>query len=170
MEFLRGIFLLDPLRKGSLFTCTRGDHAKSEASRGSAAFCLVSYVRRGGACKEKRGYPCRNEPQLSFSARTSRRDYSRSLSVIAREQQVVLRARIVSSFCSRVHQSTNTQIVRKLGINVDTVRLWRDRWVALQGIEPCDIELGRAVTGCPTSWGETEVYRRTALSDGGIGV
>jgi transposase len=30
---------------------------------------------------------------------------------------------------------SNGQIARKLAINVDTARLWRDRWVALQGID-----------------------------------
>jgi putative transposase len=48
------------------------------------------------------------------------------------EQQVVLRAHIV---LAAVQGSSNAQIARKLGINVDTVRLWRDRWVGLQGID-----------------------------------
>src|SRR6266702_1493527 len=30
---------------------------------------------------------------------------------------------------------SNAQIARELDVNVDTVRLWRDRWVGLQGIE-----------------------------------
>src|ERR1700694_2040097 len=48
------------------------------------------------------------------------------------EQQVVLRARIV---LAAAHGSSNVQIARELNINVDTVRLWRDRWVGLQGID-----------------------------------
>lgn len=40
------------------------------------------------------------------------------------EQQVVLRARIILAAAQGV---SNAQIVRNLGINVDTVRLWRDR-------------------------------------------
>src|SRR5438105_1220795 len=48
------------------------------------------------------------------------------------EQQVVLRARIV---LAAAHRSSNVQIARELNINVDTVRLWRDRWVGLQGID-----------------------------------
>jgi putative transposase len=48
------------------------------------------------------------------------------------EQQVVLRARIVL-LAAQGH--TNVQIASELGINVDTVRLWRDRWVGLQGID-----------------------------------
>jgi len=47
------------------------------------------------------------------------------------EQQVVLRAHIV---LAAVQGSSNAQIARELGINVDTVRLWRDRWVGLLSI------------------------------------
>lgn len=48
------------------------------------------------------------------------------------EQQVVLRARII---LAAAQGSSNIQIARELGINVDTVRLWRDRWASWQGIE-----------------------------------
>jgi putative transposase len=48
------------------------------------------------------------------------------------EQQQVLRARIV---LAAAQGHANAQIARELGINVDTARLWRDRWVGLQGID-----------------------------------
>src|SRR5437899_3275150 len=48
------------------------------------------------------------------------------------EQQVALRARIVL-LAAQGH--SNAQIARELSINVDTARLWRDRWVGLQGID-----------------------------------
>ena len=48
------------------------------------------------------------------------------------EQQVVVRARIV---LGAAQGQSNAQIARELGINVDTVRLWRDRWVRLQSID-----------------------------------
>ena len=48
------------------------------------------------------------------------------------EQQVVLRARIV---LAAAQGFSNAQIARELGVNVDTVRLWRDRWAGLQGID-----------------------------------
>jgi transposase-like protein len=70
------------------------------------------------------------------------------------ERQMVLRARIV---LAAAHGSTNAQIARELGVNVDTVRLWRDRWVGLHGIEPCDLESDRTVAGRSPSWSETEV-------------
>lgn len=41
------------------------------------------------------------------------------------EQQIVLRARII---LAAAQGSSNIQIARELDINVDTVRLWRDRW------------------------------------------
>lgn len=48
------------------------------------------------------------------------------------EQQVVLRARIV---LTAAQGRSNSRIADDLAINVDTVRLWRDRWAALQEIE-----------------------------------
>ncbi len=48
------------------------------------------------------------------------------------EQQQVLRARIV---LAAAQGRSNAQIARELEINVDTARLWRDRWVGLQGID-----------------------------------
>ena len=48
------------------------------------------------------------------------------------EQQQVLRARIV---VAAAQGHSNAQIARELEINVDTARLWRDRWVGLQGID-----------------------------------
>jgi putative transposase len=48
------------------------------------------------------------------------------------EQQVVVRARII---LAAAQGSSNIQIAHDLGINVDTVRLWRDRWASWQEIE-----------------------------------
>lgn len=48
------------------------------------------------------------------------------------EQQQARRARIVLA-AARGH--SNAQIGRALALHVDTVRLWRDRWVGLQGID-----------------------------------
>jgi putative transposase len=46
------------------------------------------------------------------------------------EQQVVLRARII---LAAAQGTSNAQIAHELGINVDTVRLWRDRWASGSG-------------------------------------
>jgi putative transposase len=48
------------------------------------------------------------------------------------EQQVALRARMV---LAAAQGKSNVQIARELDINVDTVRLWRDRWAGLQRID-----------------------------------
>lgn len=48
------------------------------------------------------------------------------------EQQMVLRARIV---LAAARGQSNAHIARDLHVNVDTVRLWRDRWAGWQGIE-----------------------------------
>lgn len=48
------------------------------------------------------------------------------------EQQVVLRAHII---LAAAQGASNAKIARDLGINVDTVRLWRDRWVSWQEID-----------------------------------
>src|SRR5215472_10401703 len=45
------------------------------------------------------------------------------------EQHVVLRAHII---LAAAQGSSNTQIACDLGIHVDTVRLWRDRWASWQ--------------------------------------
>ena len=49
------------------------------------------------------------------------------------EQQVVLRARIV---LAAAQGQPNVQIASELDINVDTVRLWRDRWLSNVGDAP----------------------------------
>lgn len=62
------------------------------------------------------------------------------------EQQVVLRARIV---LAAAQGSSNARIARELGVNVDTVRLWRDRWVGLQGIDLETLSLGERLQDAP---------------------
>ena len=47
------------------------------------------------------------------------------------ERQKVLRAHII---LYAAEGYSNAKIARELEINVDTARLWRDRWVGLQGI------------------------------------
>ncbi len=48
------------------------------------------------------------------------------------EQQVVLRARIM---LAAGRGDSNVRIASELDINVDTLRLWRDRWAGRQGID-----------------------------------
>ena len=62
------------------------------------------------------------------------------------EQQVVLRARIV---LAAAQGHANVQIASDLGINVDTVRLWRDRWAGLQGIALETLSLAERLQDAP---------------------
>src|SRR5437764_15064686 len=62
------------------------------------------------------------------------------------EQQVVLRARIV---LAAAQGHTNVQIANELDINVDTVRLWRDRWAGLQGIALETLSLAERLQDAP---------------------
>lgn len=48
------------------------------------------------------------------------------------EQQLVLRAQIV---LEASEGKSNVTIAQELSVSVETVRLWRDRWVALQDID-----------------------------------
>jgi transposase len=62
------------------------------------------------------------------------------------EQQVVLRARIV---LRAAQETSNAHIARELGVNVDTVRLWRDRWVGLQGINLETLSVAKRLQDAP---------------------
>jgi putative transposase len=62
------------------------------------------------------------------------------------EQQVVLRARMV---LAAAQGHSNVQIASELGINVDTVRLWRDRWAGLQGIDLETLNLAERLQDAP---------------------
>ena len=62
------------------------------------------------------------------------------------EQQVALRARIV---LGAGQGQSNAQIARELAINVDTARLWRDRWVGLQGIDLDTLSIAERLQDAP---------------------
>jgi putative transposase len=62
------------------------------------------------------------------------------------EQQVVLRARII---LAAAQGQSNARIACELEINVDTVRLWRDRWVGLRGIDLETLSLAERLQDAP---------------------
>jgi putative transposase len=73
-------------------------------------------------------------PKRAIRVILSEREQEELLRITKRHrspQQQARRARIVLA-AAQGHSSA--QIAHDLAINVDTVRLWRDRWVALQGI------------------------------------
>lgn len=53
-------------------------------------------------------------------------------------QQIALRGRIVLQAGAGLN---NAQIGRELGLNVDTVRLWRQRWLGFQGMSLADMSV-----------------------------
>lgn len=61
-------------------------------------------------------------------------------------QQVALRARIVLAAADGLN---NTEIARQLGVDADTVRLWRMRWLSLQAPRLEDLSLAERLTDAP---------------------
>jgi putative transposase len=83
------------------------------------------------------------------------------------EQQVALRAGIV---LAAAQGHCNAAIARQLQVNVDTARLWRDRWVGLQGIDLDTLPRGRALARCPATRQAATDHRPTTLSAGRLGL
>src|SRR2546428_5735405 len=79
-----------------------------------------------------------NEKEQEALTRISRRYRS--------EQQVAQRARIV---LAAAQGHSNAQIARELDINVDTARLWRERWVGLQGIDLDTLSISERLQDAP---------------------
>lgn len=61
-------------------------------------------------------------------------------------QQLALRARLILAAAGGLN---NGQIACQLGIDVDTVRLWRQRWLALQAVSLEDLSLEARLTDAP---------------------
>lgn len=64
----------------------------------------------------------------------------------AAPQQVAVRARIIPLAAEGLN---NCQIARHLGLDVDTVRLWRGRWRGLQGAALADLSVEDRLTDAP---------------------
>jgi putative transposase len=61
-------------------------------------------------------------------------------------RQVALRARIVLAAADGLN---NTQIARQLGVEDDTVRLWRMRWLGLQAASLEDLSITERLSDAP---------------------
>jgi DNA-binding CsgD family transcriptional regulator len=61
-------------------------------------------------------------------------------------QQVALRGRIILE--ADVGKN-NSQIARELGVSVETVRAWRTRWLALQGVALADLSVQERLSDVP---------------------
>ena len=90
-------------------------------------------------------------------------------------QQVAQRGRIILAAADGFN---NSQIALQLGLDVDTVRCWRNRWLGLRVARLEDpsaalragSEFGRAVAGCATPWGTRPNHPRAGLPDRGPGL
>ncbi len=63
-------------------------------------------------------------------------------------QQIVLRSRIIQAAAAGMN---NQQIGRELGWCVNTVRLWRNRWVALQAVPLGELSVEARLSDAPRS-------------------
>jgi putative transposase len=61
-------------------------------------------------------------------------------------QQIALRARII---VAAADGQNNSQIARSLGLHVETVRLWRTRWLELRTVSLEDLPLAERLTDAP---------------------
>jgi putative transposase len=61
-------------------------------------------------------------------------------------QQVALRARII---LAAADGSNNSQIACHEGVTVDTVRLWRARWLGFQAVSLADLSVADRLTDAP---------------------
>lgn len=61
-------------------------------------------------------------------------------------QQLVVRARVVLAAATGLN---NAQIARQLGVSLDLVRLWRDRWRALQAVSLTDLPVAARLADAP---------------------
>src|SRR6266446_1549881 len=70
------------------------------------------------------------------------------------EQQQALRAHMI---LAAAQGNSNAEIARELTINVDTVRLWRDRWVGLQGIDLDTLSISERLQDAPRPGKKPEI-------------
>ena len=61
-------------------------------------------------------------------------------------QQIALRARII---LAADEGENNSQIARRWGVTIDTVRLWRNRWLSLQPASEEDLALEERLSDAP---------------------
>jgi len=81
-------------------------------------------------------------------------------------QQVALRARIV---LAAADGRNNAEIARECGVDVETARLWRGRWLGLQPVALCDLGVAERLAdapraGAPACIGAEQVCQIVALA------
>ena len=61
-------------------------------------------------------------------------------------QQVALRARIILGVGDGL---SNSEVARRLGVDVETVRLWRGRWLLFEGVPLADLGVAERLADAP---------------------
>lgn len=84
-------------------------------------------------------------PRIDLSAE-ERRELDALIRRHTTAQQVALRARII---VAAGDGRNNSQIARQLGVHVETVRLWRARWLGLQAVTLEDLSVEERLTDAP---------------------
>jgi putative transposase len=84
-------------------------------------------------------------PKVPLSAE-ERHDLEALVRAHSTPQQLAVRARIVLAAAEGLN---NTQIARQLGVEDDTVRLWRMRWLGLQAASLADLSVTERLTDAP---------------------
>jgi putative transposase len=88
------------------------------------------------------------QPPLIILSAAERRSLAELTRRHGTPQQLALRARIVLAAADgRNHR----QIARELGVSVDTARLWRQRWRALQAVAGEDLSVAERLADAPRS-------------------
>ena len=77
-------------------------------------------------------------------------------------QQIALRARIVLTAAEGYN---NAQIARQLGVSIDTVRLWRERWLILQPASLEDLPVVDRFSDVPRPGKPPTDHGRASLPD-----
>jgi putative transposase len=86
------------------------------------------------------------KPPVVALSREERRGLEGLVRAHRTPQQVALRARIV---LAAADGQNNTQIARHLGVDADTVRHWRMRWLGMQAASLEDLPLAERLTDAP---------------------
>lgn len=95
-----------------------------------------------------------------------RRDLAALAGAHRTPQQVALRARIA---LAAADGANNAEIARRLGLEADTARLWRMRWLALAAVAPEELGVAERLEDAPRPGGPgritaEQVCRLTALA------
>jgi putative transposase len=94
------------------------------------------------------------KPPAVVLTAAERRDLEALAGAHRTPQQLALRARIV---LAAGEGANNTEIARRLGVEADTARLWRMRWLALGAIPPEELGVAERLEDAPRPGGPCRI-------------